>query len=134
MANCLAEKVLTSLEILPWALRARRAAESWYDGACPAEWRMPPRDAPWVYDLRIPGMTRMVQGEVVRTLNAQGVEARMGFYPCSMQLEYQSRDLITVGMPPKSYGAAAEVFYLPLMGERAISVRETFDVIRKVLG
>lgn len=135
LANCLAEKVLMSLEILPWTLRARRTAEGWYEDVCPAEWRMPRRDAPWVYDLRIPGMTRTVQGEVVRALNARGIEARMGFYPMSLQEEYQPCGFVRSGTPPRSYQAGAEVFYLPLIGEGTeVSVREVFDVIRTVLG
>lgn len=123
LANCLAEKVLASLR--RWevplvgrtqkgtVLEMRREAEAWYDDChgMPLVWQQPPRDAPWVYDIRVPGLTRGKMAEAVRVLNAEGIEARMGFLPMSLQEEYCNCK--TVGTVNSS-GAANEVVYLPL--------------------
>lgn len=124
----------------------RREIESWYDEFCPAEWRMPPRDAVWVYDLRIPGLTRDKQRSIVEALNAEGIAARMSFLPMSRQQEY--KDCRTVSNPAKrearandvyladyletaANAASREVFYLPVqpgVATRA-NCRKAFDVI-----
>ncbi len=90
---------------------ARRRIEGWYNEQCPIGWRMPPRDAPWVYDLRIPGLTSERQGEVIRELNRAGIAARHGFKPMSRQEEFKGC---------RKYGgeaavrASREVLYLPI--------------------
>lgn len=81
---------------------ARREIEGWYDAVCPAEWRMPPRDAVWVYDLRLPfDWERDVRNprfglpsyttvdRVVAALNAEGIAARHCFKPMSRQEEFR---------------------------------------------
>lgn len=101
---------LTSIEL-------RREDELKYNRHCIAEWRMPDRDAPWVYDLRIPGMTRERQHETVKALNDAGIKARHGFKPMSNQLEYcRCRKVLSLGEDGLSEAerASQEVIYLPL--------------------
>lgn len=110
-------------------VRMRREVESAYDDACPVEWRMPHRDAPWVYDLRIPGLRGWLQNEIVADLRQRGVEARHGFKPLSSQEEYYS--IRTVHGKWQALAAAQEVVCLPLtrdMGDRAA---EVFSVVAR---
>lgn len=137
LANCLAEKVLASLRA--WNDQARyggvdakrRDVERWYDEACPAEWRMPPRESPWVYDLRIPGLTPDRQTETVRALNAAGIAARHAFKPMSRQEEF-ARCRLVRGKVHEAARAAQEIIYLPLTPGTTIpaTARRAFDVIR----
>ena len=94
MSNAHAAAILTSLRAVEANLFARRRAEAVYDRACPPAWRLSPRDAPWVYDLRIPGLYRETQLAVVRELNADGVAARVGFWPMSRQPEFRDQRLV----------------------------------------
>lgn len=131
LADCLAELVLRSIKDYPHNYRARREAETEYDALCPSGWRMPPRDAPWVYDLCVKGMTDGRRYEVVSGLNRMGVAARHGFVRMSEQEEYRKCRVVR-GTRPDVTG---EVIYLPLTlrldraGYAAI-----FDYIRKVVG
>lgn len=90
LADSLAELILESLAAFDDDAGKRRQAEVRYDSHCPDEWRMPPRDAVWQYDLRIPRIDRGMQEKIVRALNLKGIAARMGFYPLSAQEEYQA--------------------------------------------
>ena len=113
----------------------RRQIEGWYEKYCPTEWRMPARDAVWVYDLRIPGMTRDEQLEVVKALNGVGIAARMSFLPMSNQAEYAGCRRVTADGPESpAYAASREVFYLPVRpGETTeADCRRAFDVIQSV--
>ncbi len=118
----------------------RREIESWYDHFCPAEWRQPARDAVWVYDVRIPGLTRDRMGEVVRSLREAGVQARYGFYPCRRQAEY-AKDVKMDGFDGfggewESDKASNEVFYLPVIpGETTkFSIMSSFEIIKSMVG
>lgn len=130
LANLLAAPILRSLRNYQFNLEARRRAEAEYDARCPEEWRMPPRDVPWVYDLRVPGLLK--QAKVVRALNEAGISARCGFIPMTRQEEYRRPD-----NPPLT-GAdrvALEVFSLPLSpGITAETARRAFETIRVTLG
>lgn len=126
LANSLASLVLDSLGRVEENLAERRRIESWYDALCPAEWKMPPRDVPWVYDLRIPeGRDR-----VVEELNKAGIAARHGFKCLSLQVEY-------IGGPigPNADKASREMLYLPIqpMVTSKEDVRKAFGVMRRVL-
>lgn len=146
LAPSLARKILGAYEPngLLWfneAVKRRREAERWYDEACPVEWRMPPRDAPWVYDLRVPGLIREGMWRVVCELNKEGIEARMGFCPMRFQQEYQHCRFVTDERPGDDRWLASgwaydEVFYLPLLPGTVTreSVGKSFEVIRNVLG
>lgn len=122
MSNLHAEHILGSLRRNHSALhfyeqnvKERREIESWYDEFCSAEWRMPARDAVWVYDVRIPGLTRPKQQEVVQALNQAGIAARMGFLPMTQQPEFSAcRRVHQSPGPSRATVAAEEVFYLPV--------------------
>jgi dTDP-4-amino-4,6-dideoxygalactose transaminase len=139
LANSLAAIIIDSLRSSRPRLEARRRAEAAYDRLCPDAWRMPPRDAPWVYDLRVPGMTRARQDRVVRSLNEAGVGARHGFKPLSQQPEYRP---LRRGTGPVADRASGEVIYLPINpggspGLPATTderVETAFDVLRAALG
>lgn len=134
LANLLAHPIRTSLQRYKENVAWRRGAEWIYDKHCPAEWRMPPRAVPWVYDLRIPSMTWAQQDEAVASLRAKGMEARHGFKPCSMQMEFAWEH------GERSEGSLArriftEVIYLPLRPDLTEEeARLAFEVIRDVVG
>lgn len=132
LSNAHAELILDSLQRYPGNLIARRVAEECYDAICPDEWRMPPRDAPWVYDLRLRGVLPGMLDVVVNALRAAGVEARHGFKPMHQQEEYL--DCRRVGGHNAAL-ASQEVLYLPLQPGvvTADSARLAFDTIRRVL-
>ena len=81
LAPSLATKVLSSLMAYPGEVANRRRMEAEYNKLAPT----PPRNAPWVYDLRSERAAA-----AVRKLNASGIAARVGFVPMSLQEEYRS--------------------------------------------
>lgn len=131
MSNLHAEAVRRSLREVELLTVARRGIEEWYDAVCPAEVRRPLREAPWVYDVRIPGMTSAVQTDLVRRLRAGGIEARHGFKPMTWQEEYRSAPCwggSTAGI------LAREVIYLPIQPGRTtdFEVRWSMEQIAEV--
>lgn len=109
--------------------KGRRNVVGWYDEACPKEWRMPERDADWVYDVRIPGLTRREQTRVVGVLNDAGVAARHGFWPMSSQREFLECRKVGGG---KALRLAPEVIYLPVQPESTTEedCRRAMDLLR----
>lgn len=143
LANVLAELILTSLQQADSNLQKRRRIESIYDRHCPPQWRMPARDVVWVYDFRISDMTQETQDRVVRTLRENGIQARHGFKPCSLQEEYlreygSSVKLDPRTLPMNAYRASQEVIYLPVdpekVGEAESQARQAFEVLHTMLG
>lgn len=118
LANALAELILESLHDYEENVVRRRMVEQWYDERVPEEWQMPWRDAPWVYDLRVPGMTRAQQYAIVSRMNEAGIDARMGFLPMTAQQEYRGET------GPAALRAADEVMYLPIWPDMAESDAE----------
>lgn len=108
-----------------------------YDRYCPDEWRMPARDALWVYDIGIPGLRPHKQNQIVEALLAAGIEARHGFKSCHRQQEFvSSRFVCNPDKEPESIRASREVIYLPCTPGYATnrSVELSFQIIRRVLG
>ena len=136
MSNAHAQLILANLRIQNGNPSWRREAEGWYDAVCPSEWKMPPRQAAWVYDLRIPGLTRKKQSEIVRKLNAEGIEARMGFWPMSKQPEYAKCKCVHSG-GDRSFSdkAADEIFYLPICPGKTTEqdCKRSFEIIRHAI-
>lgn len=135
LANALATLILGSLRNSAHAFAARWEAWEAWNAACPADWRMPRPSVPWVYDLRIRGMERSQQDEIVRRVNELGVAARHGFKPMRWQPEFCRGWESTLGKW-KSDVASREVVYLPLTGrfdpKRIGEVFETmWDALRK---
>lgn len=114
LSNVHASLILDSLRQADVNLSKRRQVERWYDDACPAEWRMPARDAVWVYDLRIPGMSQGEQDRLVKTLNAEGIAARHAFKPMSEQEEYKTGVGSRGSQNSNAYRLSREVIYLPV--------------------
>lgn len=121
----------------------RREIEGWYDKHCPNEWRMPPRDAVWVYDLRIPRRDSWNpdaykrQDRVVRALNDAGIAARHSFKPCHLQEEYKGCRFVFSGGPGiGSLEGSVEVMYLPVLPGRTTEedCRLAMQIIRDVIG
>ncbi len=135
LANCLADKVLVSLGQVQENIVKRVIAESRYDEYCPTEWRMPKRDIPWVYDIRIPGMVSADQQSIISQLHGKGIAARHAFKPMSHQEEFKRCDLLTETSRHKALTASREVIYLPLTPEQVDSrvAAEAFDIIRQTV-
>lgn len=133
LANSLANFALNSLANYENNLRARRQAELWYDEHCPAEWLMPIRDAPWVFDLRIPRLTSGWQNRLVRRLNEEGISARHAFKPMHTQPEYCDNCCVIGGA--NALRLSREVIYLPLTPGSVTeeSVKKTFALIHQEL-
>lgn len=126
----------------------RLQIQEWYDAACPDEWRMPARDAVWVYDLRLRGLADEIPspGEaawdrkdlmgVVRALNAEGIEARASFAPMHWQEEYKGYRLVAGREGPMTQAerAAMEVLYLPVAPGHTTEADcyRAYDVLRRI--
>lgn len=111
LANKLAEPILDSLSNYKSNAQLRRLIEDEYEQNCPDEWLMPPRDAVWIYDVRIPGMTSDMQTRVVKSLRDMGVQARHGFKPMHTQEEFTGCRRVGGSNAEK---ASVEVIYLPV--------------------
>ncbi len=131
LANCLAERVLDSLSRVEENVARRRWVEAFLDAVCPQGFRMPRRDAPWVYDLRLRGSSAAKLNEVVAALRAKGIEARHGFKPMSGQAEYARCRRVVGPDGSMAERLAQEVLYLPLTGA---APTWAFDVIHDVWG
>lgn len=131
LANCLAELARDSLEQFSENVAARRRLESAYDALCPDAWRMPQRAAPWVYDLRLPGMTSGQQSGLVNALQAAGIHARHAFKPMTLQEEFCN--CRNIGSK-NAHAASREVIYLPLTPALPLSTAPlAFSTIRQFL-
>ena len=116
LANALAELVLLSLRDMNKNLQKRRQIEAWYDAVMPQEWRMPQRDAVWVYDLRLPFGTNI--RALIKRLNQGGIAARHSFQVMSSQEEYSYQDVGFAMKPsPNARRLSQEVIYLPVTPE-----------------
>jgi perosamine synthetase len=135
MSNAHASLVLESLGHYESNLKFRRWAESICERECPQEWRMPRRDCPWVYDLRIKGMTKVQQGKAVKVLNQEGIAARHAFKLMSDQAEFRDCKMVAAD---RTNGAAVrlaskEVIYLPLTPGQATEdqIVKAFKILRE---
>lgn len=129
MANLLAKPILESLASFPVTREVLRNLERSYDEACPPEWRMPPRQAPWVYDFRVPGMTPDVQERVVRRLQGVGVPARHCFKPMTSLPEF--RGCKRYG-GDNALGLSREVVYVPFSLQPPYP-DQVFDTVKSCL-
>jgi dTDP-4-amino-4,6-dideoxygalactose transaminase len=145
LASCLAEKVLKSLgdfgeggilgEPGRTPIDYRRKVEQCYNDWFPTEWKLPHRDAPWVYDIRIPGLHKYQQDMLVEGLNKEGIAARHAFKPMSSQREYSGCEVFR---EKRSRGVAdvvsQEVIYYPLgSGTTPEMVERAYRITREVV-
>lgn len=127
LADLLAEPIRESIKQYTQNLCLRRIIEAGYEVNCPAVWRMPYRDVPWVYDIRIADMTRQQQRRAVTKLQTAGIPARYGFVPMTMQPEFRPS-----GPSQRNSSATySEVIHLPVnpADHRPEWCRTAFDVI-----
>lgn len=108
LSNLHAKLVLESLLGVNGSATERREIEAWYVEFTPKEWMQPLREAVWVYDVRIPGLTYDRQDWIVRGLHGEGIQARHGFKPMTAQREFRGKAL------PKALKASKEVIYFPV--------------------
>lgn len=120
-------------------MERRRRIEQCYERYCPLPWTQPNRRSPWVYDFRIPGLTREKQKKVVDLLRTEGYAARYGFKPMSYQREFSQENHIYPNRPNISTNAdnaSREVIYLPIDPgnfdvDRCLGV---WEVVKRALG
>lgn len=147
LANCLAELILTSLVRVKENVARRWNQYDLWDSACPVEWMMPLPEQPWVYSLRIPGLSSEVQDAAVRALRKRGIEARHGFKPCRLQTEYgwvtdirnpkyaQRTGQNVEGEEWESDRASREVIYMPVDSlVTNTEAQDVFDLIALMVG
>ena len=106
LSNANARLILEHLNQVETNLELRRKIVKWYDQATPNHWKMPPRDDPWVYDLRPP--VRDVAALVSR-LNSVDIQARQAFKPVSGQPEYRAHYKHL-----RAWQYSQQVMYLPI--------------------
>ena len=130
LSNANAGLILDSLRAFQGEKACRRTIEGWYDSLCPSEWKQPPRQSPWVYDIRIPGMARDKQDRVVKALKDAGIQARHAFKPLSQQEEFRGCRLIR-GDRHEAEIASREVIYLPI--QPGTTTRESAEMAIRFL-
>lgn len=112
MSNAHAELVLPSLRNFTINHISRHQLSCRYDRWLPIEWQMSICSYPWVYPLRIRGLSKFKQAEFVRELNKIGIAARQGFKSMVHQEEFINHN------PWRKRSNAAslhfEIVYLPL--------------------
>lgn len=110
LSNCHAELILESLHRYDENNERRRVVEAMYDSLIPKSWQMSKRDAVWVYDFVMEGITWGQRHSIISDLRAQGVQARHAFYPMTGQEEFLSPQIRS----PMAWKAAREIMYLPV--------------------
>ncbi len=140
MTDSMATQVLNSLRMFEHNLQARKQIEAIYDCYCPLNWRMPSRDVPWMYDIRISGLLPEQQLKTVRALQEAGITgARVGFKPMHSQQEYvaaEGYEMVTKATAPlNSTLASCEVIVLPIQPgvTNEANIKLAFQTIRKAL-
>jgi dTDP-4-amino-4,6-dideoxygalactose transaminase len=126
LANLLAVPIIGSLHDYEDNAARRRWVETQYNELVPKQWQMPKRDAVWVYDLRIHGMTQAQQDSIVTQLNQQGIAARHAFKPMTSQPEY-----LSTGRSEIAPVMSCEVIYLPV--RPSMSLGDAVFYVRKLL-
>ena len=130
LADSLTVQILHSLMEIDTNLYRRQQCEGWYDEYCPAEWRRPKRASPWMYDVRVPGIDRTKQTQVVRALQDAGVAARFGFVPMSMQQEFLGNTYVGEDV---SKMLMSEVVTLPLTYTDRMYAEDAVKLLERVV-
>jgi dTDP-4-amino-4,6-dideoxygalactose transaminase len=136
LSNVHAELILESLARVHDDVVQRRVIEAAYEAETPREWRMPKRDAVWVYDVRVPFMGAEQQGRMVAALNEAGVRARHAFKPCSRQAEWRDSTVnlrLARGMVGEADRAATEVVYFPVDSRKLCDPKLALRVAREAV-
>ena len=127
LSNLHAEPISKSLKGFLQEVERRQELVEVYQSEIDEQYRMPLRDANWVYDIR---MTNPVACEVVRQLRVAVPSVRMAFKPVSQQPEYYDPAYVYT----EAYTASQHVLYLSLGPEvTPDTARDTCKWLRYVL-
>ena len=111
LSNANATLISHSIEEYSKEVERRKRLSKLYQNQLPREWYNGPRQANWVHDIRIKGMVRARQSQLLEALRGIDVEGRPGFFPMSVQEEYKSEP---IAFGSQALKASCEVIYLPL--------------------
>lgn len=125
MSNAQALMVLESLRCVTTNQQRRRRIEQRLDESCPTEWKMPHREAVWVYDMQL----RAGRDRALNALKAMGIPARPGFVPMHAQAEYRKCKAIGYGA---CEAASRSMLYL-CIDPRAAAPVDAFEVISRAV-
>lgn len=124
LANCLASLIHDSFQLYDSNLRQRRHIEAMYNMFCPVGLKMPHRDVPWVYDVRVKdGMDAKV-----KALQAAGIAARHAFKPMHLLPEFS--DFGYFG-DSTSRELSETLLYLPLLNVTEHEIRKAFAILKE---
>lgn len=129
MSNVHAGLISESLSRVDFNLGKRRLSEAALDAMMPDSVRMPPRQSPWVYDLRIVGMDSRRQWKLINILRGFGIAARHCFKPMSSQDEFHQCRVIG---NETAHKLSSEIIYLPLPLERG-QIEKASGVVKRFI-
>ncbi len=141
MSTTHAKLILENLQQADANIAERHRVIEMYDARCPVDMLMPPRLAPWVYDIVIDGMDADKQNDLIKALHAAGVPARHCFARMSIQDEFRNcrsycrkrgDDGLTIS---KARRLSNEVIYLPVRPgvETKLGIDMAFSVIERTV-
>ena len=110
MTNSQAELILDSLSDVENNIKIRRDNAKLYDSLIDRKYHMPKRDIPWVYDIKVP------DNIIVDKLKEQGIAARYGFKPCSINAPFNKWTNLS-----NSFEMSKQIMYLPVGPNENIS-------------
>lgn len=117
MTDSQANMVLYSLSHVNSFQSKRLEIQSWYDKHLNPAYKRPARQVVWVYDIEHPNMDALV-----KYLNENGIAARHGFKPMSMQPMYLKKGYEKL----KAYKMSRKVCYLP------VNPLMTEEIVKKI--
>jgi dTDP-4-amino-4,6-dideoxygalactose transaminase len=92
-----------------------------------------------VYDVRVPGLLKRRQADIVSALNRDGIAARYCFQPMHQQPEFRNECRVVTRADglwqSQAFRAASEVFYLPVDPgvTTTLDCSRAFEIITRVL-
>ena len=130
MSNAHAELILPSLACYKRNRDHKRFLAGGYDDQLPQSWQTPMCIYPWVYPLRIVGLDRPGQHQLVKQLNEAGIAARHGFKSMLLQAEYSHLRERTYKCT-NAMSIQSEIIYLPL--SETMSQKDVDDITTRLL-
>lgn len=134
MSNAHAELIIASLKAYEWNYQKRRVIESLYNSFIPLEWKMPKRDAVWVYDILCP--RGIDTARLVKNLNEGGCAARLGFKPMSKQKEFYTKCCVSEYGTSIASEMSQRIIYLPvdsMQADDTVTVRRYSTLLLSLL-
>lgn len=121
MSNMQGALALHSLMMVNGIQQKRFQIEGWYNTYINPALQMPRRNVVWVYDCKHPKAK-----DIVKHLNSQGINARYGFSPMSMQSMYKSKKYNKLN----AYKLSNQIFYLPVTP--LMTEEQVIDICKKI--